>query len=130
MAASSKNHPQAYVATHYNVNIPAYKGLMAKTFERKTPQEQRALASTFHTLLFYPHTDLQYLNGKKTLFTTMVSVPGTHKVKILYGIVYGISCIRQVLTISKKFLALFGEGSATMLPEQVIMMDNSIRTYI
>ena len=60
----------------------------------------------------------------------MVSIPVTHKVKLLYGIGYRTAAIGQVLSIAKKVLALFGKGSATMGPAQVIMLDDSIRTRI
>ena len=95
-------------------------------FERKTLQEQCTLASTFHTFLLDQYTDLHDLNDDQTLFTAMVSVPGTHTVKILYELGYGKSGIGQVLPIDKKVLALFGKGSATMVSEQVIMLDDSI----
>ena len=60
----------------------------------------------------------------------MVSVPGMHKLKLLYGIGYVTTGIRQGFPIANKFLALFGKGSATMGPEQVIMLDYSICTHI
>ena len=104
-------------------------GCIAKTFEMKTPQEKCTMSSTLHTFLSYLRTDLQDLNGDQTPFTYMVSVPGTHKAKILYGLCYRNSGIVQFLPITKKFLALFVEGSATMGPAQVIMLDDSIRAH-
>ena len=89
--------------------------------------EQRRVTTTLHTFLADPQSDLRDLNGDQTPFTAMVSVPGTHKIKILYGLGYGTSGIGQVSPIAKRLLALFGEGSAIMGPAQVISLDPAIR---
>ena len=60
----------------------------------------------------------------------MVYVPGTNKVKLLYGIGYGTARIVHVSPIAKKVLTLFGKGSATMVPKKKIKLDDSIRTHI
>ena len=86
--------------------------------------------SNFYTLLSDTNTFLRYLNSNQTPFMAMVSVPGMHKLKLLYGIGYVTTGIRQGFPIANKFLALFGKGSATMGPEQVIMLDYSICTHI
>ena len=66
--------------------------------------EQRRVASTLHTFLADPQSNLRDLNGDETPFTAMVSVPGTHKIKILYGT----SGIGQVSPIARGLPALFG----------------------
>ena len=86
------------------------------------------MASTFHTFLLDTHMDLRDLNGNQMPFTDMFSVPVTPKVKLLYGLGYRTSGIGQVSPIAKKFLALFCKGSSTVVPAQVIMVENSVCT--
>ena len=119
--------PQGYVATHYTGTLPAATGCIATDFAKVPLMEQRRVANTLHTFLADPQSDLRDLNGDQTPFTAMVSVPGTHKIKILYGLGYGTSGIGQVSPIAKRLLALFGEGSAIMGPAQVISLDPTIR---
>ena len=119
--------PQGYVATHYTGTLQAATGCIATEFAKVTLMEQRRVATTLHTFLADPQSDLRDLNGDQTPFTAMVSVPGTHKIKILYGLGYGTSGIGQVSPIAKRLLALFGEGSAIMGPAQVISLDPAIR---
>ena len=67
------------------------------------------------------------MNGDQTPFMAMVSVPDTHKIKILNVLGYGMSGIGQVSHIAKRLLALFGEGtSAIMGLAQVISLDPAI----
>jgi hypothetical protein len=119
--------PQGYVATHYTGTLQAATGCIAKEFAKVTLMEQRRVATTLHTFLADPQSDLRDLNGDQTPFTAMISVPGTHKLKILFGLGYGTSGIGQVSPIAKRLLALFGEGSAIMGPAQVISLDPAIR---
>ena len=119
--------PQGYVATHYTGTLQAATGCIAKEFAKVTLMEQRRVATTLHTFLADPQSDLRDLNGDQTPFTAMISVPGTHKLKILYGLGFGTSGIGQVSPIAKRLLALFGEGSAIMGPAQVISLDPAIR---
>jgi hypothetical protein len=77
--------PQGYVATHYTGTLQAATGCIAKEFAKVTLMEQRRVATTLHTFLADPQSDLRDLNGDQTPFTAMISVPGTHKLKILYG---------------------------------------------
>ena len=113
--------------TRYASTLLVAMGCITKIFEKNTPQEQRALASTFYTLFSDIHTELQDLNSNQTIFKAVFSVTGTHKVKLLYGICYVTTGIGKVSPVSKKFLALFYEGSSTMDPAQVIIMENSTR---
>jgi hypothetical protein len=119
--------PQGYVATHYTGTLQAATGCIATEFAKATLMEQRRVATTLHTFLADPQSDLRDLNGDQTPFTAMISVPGTHKLKILFGLGYGTSGIGQVSPIAKRLLALFGEGSAIMGPAQVISLDPAIR---
>jgi len=75
-----------------------------------------------------PTSDLRDLNGDNTIFTAIIMVPGTQKVKVIYyGMGQGTGQIGQVSPVANKMLALFGEGRADLGTPQVIVLPDDIR---
>jgi hypothetical protein len=120
-----------YLCTFYGGTLPAPTGEVAKFVNSSaTIARLRSNAESCYTFLSEPTSDLRDLNGDHTLFTAMVSVPGTNKVKIIYGMGYGTNLIGQVSPVANKIMALFGEGGRDLGTPQVLVMDSSIRTKV
>jgi len=81
----------AYVATYYTGQLPAAQGKVAKLLNaRAVPREQRMHAQAFFEFLDNPQNDLRDLKGEdSTAFTALVAVPGSHQVKVIYGLGIG-----------------------------------------
>jgi len=122
----------AYAATYYTGQLPAAQGHVATTLNaRATPGELRAQAQAFFDFLENPNNDLRDLNGEEgSIFTALVAVPDSHKVKVVYGLGIGTSGIGQISPIAGKLLALFGEGGGIMGPAQALLLDTSVTTKV
>ena len=123
--------PPAYIPTHFIGQLPALMGDVAKEMRKITPADQRQNANDFHTFLWDVASDLRDLNGDTKLFTALVTVPGTHKVKVLYGTGLGTALIGQTNpAVANKVLTLFGEGGADIGPPTILILDKSIRDVV
>ena len=87
---------------------------------------QRQNAADFHAFLLDPHSDLRELNGDDRCFTCLVSLHGTHQLRLLFGFGFGTAGIGQVSPLANKLLALFGEGGGLGCP-QVVVLDPALR---
>ena len=120
-----------YVCTFYRGTLPAPTGEVAQLVNRSaTTAVLRARAESFYAFLSDPASDLRDLNGDNTLFTAMISVPGTNKVKIIYGMGLGTAQIGQVNPVANKIMALFGEGGSDLGTPQVLVVNPSIRDRV
>ena len=117
-----------YVSTHFDGQLPAANGAVARAVNAQlSPEEQRTQAQEFFAFLYDMQSDLRDLNGDDKLFTALVSVPDTNKVKVIYGLGIGTAGIGQVSSVAGKLLALFGEGGGGLGPAQSIMLESTIR---
>ena len=120
-----------YLATHYDGQLPAPTGVVAKAVQAKlSPEDQRAQAGDFFEFILSMQSDLRDLNGDDKFFTALVSVPDTNKVKVIYGLGIGTAGIGQVSAVAGKLLALFGEGGGALGPAQSIMLEATIRNQV
>ena len=69
-----------------------------------TPKKQRKNARDIFKLLNTQGSDLRAPNWEDTVLTALLAAPGTHKVKVVYGMGLGTGMIGQILTITKKSL--------------------------
>ena len=69
-----------------------------------------------------PSIYMRDLNGDATLFTAMIAVRRTHKVKTIYGMGMGTGQNRQVSPVANKILALFGKGGADLGRSHVLVL--------
>ena len=118
--------PPEYVPVHYNGQLPAATGNVAKELDKVPIATQRNTAEELFVFLADPNSDLKALNGEARCFTAMVAVPNSTAVRLIYGLGMGTSGIGQVSPVANKLLALFGEGSANSQP-QVIMFEPTLR---
>ena len=118
----------AYVVTYYTGQLLAAQQKVARLLNaRAIPWEQRTQAQAFFEFLENPQNDLQDLNGDdSTVFTALVAVPDSHKVKVIYGLSIGTAGIRQISPIARKVLLLFGEGGGILGPAQALLLDADI----
>ena len=100
----------AYIATFYKGQLLGATVKVAKDLDsRATPGEhQRIQVHAFFVLLEDPHNDLYDLNrDASTVFTPLVAVPDSNKVKVIYRLGIGTASIRQISPITGKLSALF-----------------------
>ena len=70
------------------VQLPSAQGKVTKALDtRATTGEQRTHAQAFFDFFDNPQNDFRDLNREgNTVFTAMVVVPDSHKVKVIYGL--------------------------------------------
>ena len=116
-----------YQSTFYTGNLPAPTGEVGQFINRSfSPALLKTHAEACFDFLNDPTSDLRDLNGDKTIFTAIIAVPGTQKVKVIYGMGRGTAQIGQVSPVANKMLALFGEGGADLGTPQVIVLPDDI----
>ena len=65
---------EQYIATHYDRQLPAPTGVVAKAVQAKlSPEVQRAQAGDFFGFILSMQSDLRDLNGDDKFFTALVS---------------------------------------------------------
>ena len=116
-----------YAPTYFGGNLPAPREGVATLFSNATLPDQRTAAASFFAFLQDPTTDLRDLNADTSQFTALIAVPGTHKVKLLYGMGIGTAAIGQTSPIANKVLTLYGEGGFDIGPPTVLMLDSTVR---
>ena len=129
--SANNNNPGnrlGYVPTHWDRQIPAATGRVAKSMEAtKTPTELRTVATAFRQFLVTQQSAMRDLNGDDSFFTSLVSVPESNKVKVIYGIGMVTALILHVSAVSGKLLSLFGEGGGVLGPAQSIVLNAQLR---
>ena len=117
-----------YISRYFHGTLPAGTGDVAKTLAAAfTPEQQRQAARDLFAFLQEELGDLRDLNGDNRPFTALVAIPGTHRVRVLYGLGAGSSGIGQVSPLQDKLLALTGEGGGPLGPPQPMMLPPSLR---
>ena len=66
--------------------------------------------------------NLRDLNGNHRSFTALVAIPGTHQVKVLFGLGAGSAGIGQVSPLQDKMLALTEKGNRQIGPPQPMVL--------
>ena len=129
-APGGPNNPQvpAYVPTHFNGELPAAKGDVAKELDSSTKQDQRERAQYLFDFLSNDGSDLRGLNDSQGAYTALVAVPDTHKVKVIYGMGYGTQGVGPASPIATKILAMYGEGGNNIGSPPVLISDGAVRT--
>ena len=118
-----------FVPSIFDGLLPAPKGDIARCIHTHTTKDlQRQQANEVFDFLSDPNADLRMLNNDEDIYTALVAVPGTHKVKLLYGLGIGTSRIGQVSPIANKLLTLYGEGGPLIGAPATLMFDASLRT--
>ena len=119
----------AFVAAIFDGLLPAPKGDIARCIHDKTTKDiQRQQANEVFTFLCDPNADLRMLNNDEDIYTVLVAVPGTHKVKLLYGLGVGTARIGHTSPVANKLLTLYGEGAPLLGAPATLMFDTTIRT--
>ena len=72
---------------HFPGTLPAPEGTVSQDMDAMSPAYQRKNAQDIYNFLEMQGNDLLDLNGEDTLFTTLLSAPGTHQVKVVYRMV-------------------------------------------
>ena len=109
--------------------LPAPKGDIARCIHDKTTKDiQRNQANEVFNFLIDPNADLRMLNNDDDVYTVLVAVPGTHKVKLLYGLGVGTARIGHTSPVANKLLTLYGEGGPLLGAPATLMFDTAIRT--
>ena len=118
----------AFVPVLYDGLLPAPIGAVARSMDATPKENQRSKAEELHAFLLDPEADLRMLNNEEDNYTALISVPGTHKVKLVYGLGLGTSRIGQVSPIAHKLLTLSGEGGPLLGTPTVMTFNQSIKT--
>ena len=105
--------------------LPAATGKIAKLFQDISPEQQRHDAQAFYAFLKENKNPLRVNVGKK-LLSALVIVPDSSKVTLIYGVGFGTADIGSESPIADKFLALSGEGSATLGPPDLRVLPPSL----
>ena len=70
------------------------------------------------------------LNGEDTLFTALLSAPGTHQLKVVYRMGLGTVRIGQAPPIANKLLMLYEEGGPAIGPSQTLVLNAIVRDKV
>lgn len=120
-----------YLATFHTGQLPAARGAVATAMAAQgPPATQRANADALYQFLLDPQNDLRDLNGDDTLFTALIAIPASCKVKVIYGMGFGTAGIGQASPIQGKLLALYSEGGGILGPAQAIVLDRTLRDTV
>ena len=129
--AAANGNPAGYLATFYTGQLPAARGTVATAMAAQgPPATQRDNAEAMYQFLLDPQNDLRDLNGDDSVFTAVVSIPASGKVKVIYGMGFGTAGIGQASPIQGKLLALYGEGGGILGPAQAIVLDATLRDSV
>ena len=105
--------------------LPAANGTIAKIFQAISPETQHRDAQAFYAFLQENKNPLRLNCGNK-LLAALVIVPDSSKVTLLYGLGFGTADIGSESPIADKYLALSGEGSATLGPPDLRVLPPSL----
>ena len=120
-----------YQATIYNGQLPAARGTVTALFSAKgLPATQRENAEALHQFRSGAQNDLRDLNGHDKVFTALVSIPASCRVKLLYDMGFGTAGIGQALSVSGKLLALYSRGGGILGLAQAIALKADLRNSV
>ena len=91
-------------------------GKIVMTFNGIPTDCQRTYAEAFSALLDQNTNPLR-LNVGSNLLSALVNFPDSSKVLVLYGVGFGLAVIGSESAIANKYLALSGDGSASLGPQ-------------
>ena len=112
-----------YISRYFLGTLPAGTGDVARSLAASfTPEQQRQAAVDLFSFLQEEFGDLRDLNGDNRPFTALVAIPGTHRVRVIYGLGAGSAGIGQVSPLQDKLLALTGEGGGLLGPPQPMIL--------
>ncbi len=121
--------PGYHPVFHTAGQLPAPEGDIAKAMDATPKDVQRDKAEDLFNFLLQPNADLRELNHDNThVFIGLVSVPKTHKVRVVYAPAVGTAGIGRQSAISGKLLVLHGEGNQLLGPPSVMVFDSDIVT--
>ena len=126
-ATMSLKIPPVYQAKQYGGNLPAPRGAVTTAMSKITPETQIKNERDIFNLLNTQGSELRYLNGYDTLFTTLLAVLGTHQVKIVYVMGIGRERIGQTSSIANKLHMIYGEGVPNIGPSQTLVLDVTVK---
>lgn len=130
----TQNPPANAANEHTNVvwsgQLPAARGEVAKKFATIPIPEQKQYATELFTFLNEDAPALSTLNSEERLMTVLINLPHSDKVRLIYGLGYGVSGIGQSAPTDGKILALTGEGDQEYGPPQPITLPASTITSI
>ena len=126
-ANAEEQLPPDFIPAIYDGLLPAPQGAVARNMDETTKETQRAKAEELHNFLLDPASDLRMLNTEEDNYTALIAVPGTHKVKLIYGLGLGTSRIGHVSPIANKVLSLSGEGGPLLGTPTVMTFNPTIR---
>ena len=107
--------------------MPAPRGTAATAMTKMTPETQIKNAGEIFTFLKTQGSDLQDLNGEYTRFTEICAAPGTHQVKLVYGMGLGTERMVQKYPMTNKIPTLYGEGGPIIGPSQILLLDATVK---
>ena len=105
---------------------PNATGSIAKHFAAVPTTDQRSQTEAFFSFLTSNENPMK-LNGGNNLFTALLIVPDTSNVRVIYGTGYCAGSVGASSPIDNKFLALSGEGDATVGPPEVQFFPTTVR---
>lgn len=108
-----------YIAIYYLGILPAGTVDMAQTMAaRYTTAQLYRTAEELYALLQEEFCDLRGLNGDNRPFAALMAIPGTHQVRVLYGLGGGSAGIGHHSPLQGNILCLAGDGGKTMGPQR------------
>ena len=117
-----------FVPSIFNGLLPAPKGDIARCIHNTTTKDmQRQKANDGYAFLCDPNADLGMLNNDTDKYTALVAVPGTHKVKLVYGLGIGTARIGHTSPVANKLLTLYGEGGPLIGAPATLMFETNLR---
>ena len=93
-------------------------------------EEQQAKAEALFQFLQTDRNGLRDLNGDESLFTSLVVVPDSNQVNLVYGLGFGTAGIGRVSPVAGKLIALTGEGGGEIRPAQTIVLEASLKDKV
>lgn len=119
-----------YVNILFNGTLPAARGKIAKQLMDTTPAQQRQQSEEISTFLNPTNNpNLHQCNADNSpAYTFVMGIPGTTKLKFVYGIGFGASGIGATTPLDGKILLLTGEGGGSMGPPTSLVLPQSAVT--
>ena len=119
-----------YQETQYGEALPAPMGTVTTEMSKISLETQRKNETGIFNLLNTQASDLQYLNGEETLFTSLLSSPVTQQVKLVYGMGPVTVTIGQTLIIANKILTIYRDGVPDIRPSHTLILDATLRDKV
>ncbi len=128
--AGAAGQAGGFTCVHFNTQYPAATGDIAKFIHASaTSAEQMEQANSLYEFM-WKGDDLRELNNDTRSFTALLHIPDTSNVRLVSGIGYGTAGIGRTSAVANKVLALYGECSATLGIQQVMVLPNQHTTKV